>query len=254
MPVITLTTDFGEIYPAEMKGVILKINPSAKIVDISHNIPRHDIAAGAFAILSAAKYFPDDTIHVGVIDPEVGTSRRGIVIKSMSGQHFIGPDNGLLIPAAKSLGSFKVYEIPEKLKKKASPTFHGRDIFAPLAARISQGYNVEQFKLLKAYRQIYFGEARVTSGKIEGRVIHIDGFGNVITNIPQAMVKLKLGEMLRFKKQSIPFARTYADAGEGKPVLIIGSHGFLEIAAHKASASQFFNLKAGDRVSITLRK
>ncbi len=248
MVIITLTTDFGEIYQAEMKGVILKINPRVKIIDISHNIPRHNIIAGAFALLCAAKYFPSNTIHVGVVDPEVGTARRGIAIKSESGQYFIGPDNGLLIPAAKSLGSFKVFEIP--VVEDASPTFHGRDVFAPLAAKVSKGYDIEKFKLLREYKEINFGKAKVSGKKIEGRIILVDGFGNAITNIPSEMVRLELGDKLRFKKQLIPYVRTYADVKEGEPLLLVGSHGFLEIAACKASASSFFKLKAGDKVSM----
>lgn len=250
MRIITLTTDFGELYQAEMKGVILKINPNVKIVDISHSIPPHDINAGAFALLCAAKYFPSNTIHIGVVDPEVGTARRGIVIKSASGQYFIGPDNGLLIPAAKSLGSFRVYEIPAV--KDSSPTFHGRDIFAPLAGRISKGFNIEKFKLLQDYKEVNFGEAKVSSKAIEGRIIHINGFGNAITNIPGNKVKLKLGDKLKFKRHLISYVRTYADVKEGEAVVLIGSHGFLEIAAYKASASSLFKLKAGDKVIIKL--
>jgi S-adenosylmethionine hydrolase len=246
--IITLTTDFGEIYQAEMKGVILKINPRVRIVSISHSIPRHNIIAGAFALFCAARYFPLNTIHIGVVDPEVGTVRRGIVIKSASGQYLIGPDNGLLIPAARSLGSFMVYEIPAV--EGASPTFHGRDIFAPLAARISKGYDVKKFKLLQEYEEIDFGKPRVASNAMEGKIIYIDEFGNAITNIPSEIVKLKLGEKLKFKEKLIPYVRTYADVEEGKPLLLVGSHGFLEIAAYKASASSLFKLKAGDRVSL----
>lgn len=248
MSIITLTTDFGEIYLAQMKGAILKINPRAKIVEVTSSIPRHNIAAGAFALLSIAKYYPSDTVHVGVVDPEVGTSRRGIVLKSSSGQHLVGPDNGLLIPAARSLGSLKVYEIP--LHQDASPTFHGRDVFAPLAARISMGFDVAKFQELNAYNEIDFGKAKANGKMISGKIIYIDGFGNAITNIPEAMVKSLQGSRLRFKKQSIAFVRTYADVEERSPLLLIGSHGFLEIAANRASASRIFRLEAGDKVSL----
>ncbi|MDP2765996.1 MAG: SAM-dependent chlorinase/fluorinase, partial [Candidatus Methanoperedens sp.] len=137
--VITLLSDFGDVYPASMKGVILSINPAANIVDISHSVSPHDIRAGAFILMITARYFPSNTVHIAVVDPGVGTKRRALAIRaeSESGIHYlIGPDNGLLIPAAKSLGDFKVYEITNTnlFQKNISSTFHGRDIFAPVGA------------------------------------------------------------------------------------------------------------------------
>ncbi|HEX7627299.1 MAG TPA: SAM-dependent chlorinase/fluorinase, partial [Candidatus Methanoperedens sp.] len=147
--VITLLSDFGDVYPASMKGVILGIDPGANIVDITHSIPRHDIRAGAFILMTCAKYFPSGTIHIAVVDPGVGTKRRAIAIQTISHDgeihYFIGPDNGLLIPAAKSIGIIEVYEISNTnlFGKNISCTFHGRDIFAPVGAHISKGSRIE---------------------------------------------------------------------------------------------------------------
>ena len=155
--IITLLTDFGDIYPAVMKGTILKIDPDAKIVDISHNIPPQNIRAGAFALMYVAGQFPEGTIHIAVIDPGVGTGRRPIVIKSK--QIFVGPDNGLLIPAARSMGDFTVYEIPPELcMPPISSTFHGRDVFAPVVAHISKGYDISEFKQIDDFIEFDFDE------------------------------------------------------------------------------------------------
>ncbi|MBC7109691.1 MAG: SAM-dependent chlorinase/fluorinase, partial [Archaeoglobi archaeon] len=131
MSLITLLTDFGDFYPGVMKGVILKINPHARIIDLSHSVSPQNVKEGAFLLLSAAPYFPDGTIHVAVVDPTVGTERKALMIEA-GNQILIGPDNGLLIPAARKLGDFKVYEI---LIEAESRTFHGRDVFAVAAGR-----------------------------------------------------------------------------------------------------------------------
>ncbi len=138
MKIITLLTDFGSFYPAQMKGVILSKLAGAEVtfVDITHDIPPQDVRAGAFALLSSARYFPAGTIHIAVVDPGVGTARAGLVVES-GGQLFVGPDNGLLLPAAKSLGEPQAYRIASSAG--ASPTFHGRDVFAPAAALLAEG-------------------------------------------------------------------------------------------------------------------
>jgi len=144
MPVITLTTDFGSLYPAALKAVILKVNDRANIIDITHSIPHADIRAGAFALYSVVEYFPEGTVHVAVVDPGVGTRRRPLAIRA-GGQYFIGPDNGLLIPAARRLGEIEVYDITnENLIRNVSSTFHGRDIFAPVGAHLSTAIRSEE--------------------------------------------------------------------------------------------------------------
>ena len=191
MPLISLTTDFGDLYPAAMKAVILRINPAVQIIDITHSIRQAGIREGAFALYSLVRYFPQRTVHVGVVDPGVGTSRRALAIKAGRAgkeQFFVGPDNGLLIPAARRLGEMEVYEItnPElMLKSGISATFHGRDIFAPAGAHLSKGTPIEAVgPRISDFVNLDFGNFGIDGPFLVGEVIFADSFGNVITNIP----------------------------------------------------------------------
>jgi len=258
MNLITLLSDFGLIYPAVMKGVILKINPRANIVDITHTIPNQDIRAGAFILNYTAKYFPNNTVHIAVVDPEVGTSRRAIAIYATSAnckQYFVGPDNGLLIPAVRSFDEFKVYEITNKelLLSTISKTFHGRDIFAPVGAYLSKGIDIEKVgELIKDYVDLDFGKARIELQDekeiICGEVVYIDDFGNIITNIPSDLVfkYFNFGDTIKIFDQKIPFVQTYGMVKEGELLATIGSHGFLEISVNRGSATRYLDISKGD--------
>lgn len=244
MQVITFITDFGSFYPAQMKGVILSRLKDKDItfVDIAHDIPPQDIRAGAFALLSSVRYFPVGTIHIAVIDPGVGTERLGIAVES-GGQFFVGPDNGLLIPAAKSLGTPQAYKI--SIKFDASSTFHGRDIFAPVAAMLAGGQRIQSLGPKVRPIDLAFGTARRTEDGIEATIIYVDRFGNLILNmkkVPSYDLSLK-----RIKLRRV---RTYAEARRIEPLITIGSHGFAEIAVNKGSAADAFGLKAGDRIKL----
>lgn len=254
--VITLLSDFGDVYPASMKGVILGINPEAKIVDISHSIPRYDINAGAFVLMTVARYFPSHTVHIAVIDPGVGTQRRAIAIKAESeeGMHyFIGPDNGLLIPAARSIGEFEVYEITNRklFLTDVSSTFHGRDIFAPTGAHISKGLDINKLgRQIFDFSALEFGEGMKKGDSIEGRVIFIDTFGNIVTNISSEIVNFVNGDMLEIQRRRIPFYSSYGFCKKGEPLALIGSHGYLEIAINQGNAAIYFNKKNGDEIAM----
>jgi S-adenosylmethionine hydrolase len=255
--IITLLSDFVEVYPAWMKGVILKINPGACIVDISHSVTRHDVHAGAFILMTSAGYFPGGTVHIAVIDPGVGTKRRPIAIKAESrgcGVHFfIGPDNGLLIPAARSIGKFEVYEIMKRelFREVVSSTFHGRDIFAPMGAHVSKGMDIcDVGRQIFDFVTIDFGEGRKTGDILEGRIIFIDSFGNIVTNIPSSIVDLKIGDMIEFQKKRILFQSSYGFCRDGEPLVLIGSHGYLELAINQGNAAHFFNMKRGNEIVI----
>lgn len=244
MNIITLLTDFGSFYPAQMKGVILSRLKDKEItfVDIAHDIPPQDIRAGAFALLSSVRYFPAGTIHIAVVDPGVGTERLGIAVES-GGQFFVGPDNGLLIPAAKSLGTPQAYNIA--LKFDASSTFHGRDIFAPVAAMLAGGQSIQSLGPKVRPIDLGFGTARRTEEGIEATIIYVDRFGNLILNmrrIPSFDLSLKGIKLRR--------VRTYAEARRIEPLITIGSHGFAEIAVNQGSAADAFGLKAGDRIKL----
>ena len=258
MKIITLLTDFGSFYPAQMKGVILtRLADKAQditFVDIAHDIPPQDVRAGAFALLSTVQYFPPGTIHIGVVDPKVGTERLGLVIKS-GGQIFVGPDNGLLMPAARSLGApgnppqaYKIEISREVLGLGSAPvsnTFHGRDVFAPVAALLALGQSPAGMGPHVRPKDLNFGEAKKTDRGIEATIIYVDGFGNLILNmrkLPAFPVKLK-GVKLKA-------CRTYAQARRIEPLITLGSHGFAEIAVNEGDAAEAFCLKAGDRIEL----
>lgn len=242
--IITLLTDFGSFYPAQMKGVILSKlkDKDVTFVDIAHDIPPQDVRAGAFALLSSVVYFPPGTIHIAVVDPDVGTERLGIVVDS-GGQFFVGPDNGLLMPAAKSLGRPLAYKIACKFD--ASNTFHGRDVFAPVAAMLVNGQSPSSFGPRVKPKDLSFGSPKKTDKGFEITVIYVDKFGNLILNmrkLPEGCFSLK-GIRLRQ-------VGTYAEVKRIEPLITIGSHGFAEIAVNQGSAADAFRLKAGDRIEL----
>lgn len=259
--VITLLSDFGEVYPASMKGVILDIDPGANIIDITHSIPRHDIRAGAFILMNTAKYYPSGTVHIAVVDPGVGTKRRAIAARAISGDgkthFFIGPDNGLLIPAAKSIGKIEVYEISNRalFRENISGTFHGRDIFAPIGAHISKGLGIEKVgERINDYNVLDFGNARKINDSFQGEVIYIDIFGNIITNFSGKSMDLRPGDEFIVDKKKVTFHNSYGFCRKGEPLALIGSHGYLEIAVNLASAARMFRKKQGDEIKIYIAK
>ncbi|MCZ7401187.1 MAG: S-adenosyl-l-methionine hydroxide adenosyltransferase family protein [Candidatus Methanoperedens sp.] len=253
--VITLLSDFGDVYPASMKGVILGINPDANIVDISHSIPRHDIHTGAFVLMTSAKYFPTDTVHIAVVDPGVGTNRRPVAARAQSPDgdihYFIGPDNGLLIPAARSIGKFEVYEIINRklFRSNVSSVFHGKDIFAPIGAHISKGLGIEEVGTeIFDFIDLDFGTGIKTADSFLGKVIFLDPFGNIVTNISSRGVELNFGDILEIEGIKVPFLNSYGFCREGEPLTLIGSHGFLEIAVNQGNAARFFDKKIDDEI------
>lgn len=240
--IITLLTDFGttDSYVSAMKGVILSINPDAVIVDISHQIPPQDIMAGAFVLSQSAPFFPKGTIHIAVVDPGVGGKRRPILIQT-DRYCFVGPDNGI----------FSIVLQREKIKQKIhltnkdyflrhiSATFHGRDIFSPVAAHISLGIDPNVFgKKIKEIKDLGFKKPYVKSGKITGRIIHIDRFGNLITNIDEGVLG-KVFENRRFQVEACgniieKFVHAYSHAKKDELISLVGSSGLLEIAKRDA--------------------
>jgi S-adenosylmethionine hydrolase len=254
---ITLTSDFGlkDPYVAEMKGVILTINSQAAIIDVTHNVEKFNIRIGAFMLASVAPYFPKGTINVAVIDPDVGTERRAILIQTKRG-FFVGPDNGVLMLAAQNQSIEHLYEIsnPKFMLTKVSSTFHGRDVFAPAAAHLDKGIKPSEFgpEITKAATPKFANVERRNSSLI-GEVWHIDDFGNIITNISQKdlpqnrVANVKLPGVL----QNIFFGKTYAQAKVNEPLALIGSHGFLEIALNQGNAAEKFHAKAGDKIEVS---
>ena len=266
MAVITLLTDFGEAeYTAMMKGVILNINPDVHIIDVSHSITPQNVFEGAFVLKNAVSYFPEGTIHVGVVDPGVGSKRKSVLIECESGI-LIGPDNGLLYPAAMELGLKNVYEISnqEFMLKQISGTFHGRDVFAPTAAKMS----------LDPTRTADVGPAlstnpveldipppKIDGDFIHGTIIHIDTFGNLITNVSvrndeKLISRLSQSPKLLISiKESIissHFHHTYYEAESYQLITLISSSGYLEFAIPNGSAKNKISANSGDKFKLRL--
>ena len=258
---ITLTTDFGlkDPYAAEMKAVILGISPNAVIIDITHEVAKFNVRMGAYVLSSAAPYFPRGTIHVAVVDPGVGTQRRPILIQTKQG-FFVGPDNGILVMATENQGIKRIYEItnPKFMLSKVSSTFHGRDVFAPAAAHLAGRVNPAEFG--PEIHEITKPEfAKVTKRKnvLFGEVLHVDNFGNIITNVRETelariRVKERVNVELPDHKLKLKFCRAYADAKPQQPLALIGSQGYLEIAMNQGDAAAEFNTKVGDKVTVSL--
>lgn len=258
---ITLLTDFGTKsgYTAQIKGAILTISPEANIIDITHEIMSQDIREGAFVLLTTAPYFPMGTVHVAVVDPGVGTNRKGIIITTQS-QILIGPDNGLLIPTARYLGDFVVYEITNSkyMLDNISNTFHGRDIFTPVAAHIIKGVPFEEIGYItNDFVNLDFGCGEITTKSASGKVIYIDNFGNIITNISGT----KLREVLNYdnkimvfigknKQIETIFVKSYSFVKKGKILATIGSSNLLEIGVNQGDAAKKLKIKPDDPIKI----
>ena len=243
MKIIAIMTDFGySEYVGIIKGVILKINPFVNIVDITHGIEKFDIRQAALVLYSSYKYFPHGTIFLVVIDPGVGTERRGVIIKTRD-YYFIGPDNGIfsLVENVE-----KVIEIDHELFN-ASYTFHARDIFAPIAAYISKGACLRDFGKESKDIVRVLNLAKKRGRKIYGEIVYFDDFGNAITNIPSKFLNIKYGESLRLIKDEnvyeIRFVKTYGYAREKELVCLIGSNDFVEISVNKGSAKEILKKK-----------
>jgi len=257
--IITLTTDFGlkDPYAAEMKAVILSISPKTKTVDITHKIEKFNIRMGAYTLAAACPYFPKGTIHVAVIDPSVGTKRKAILIQTRN-SYFIGPDNGVLVLAAKSQGIKHIYRIenPKFMLSRISNTFHGRDVFAPAAAHLANGILPSDFGT-EIHKIVIPKFAKITKTKttLTGEIIHIDGFGNIITNLREKDLELmgiKKTVNLKIKntRLKLKLCKAYSEVKAQQPLAIIGSHNFLEISMNQGNAAENFQTRVGDKVTL----
>jgi len=260
MKTITLMTDFGtkNNYVSQMKAVISKITKEVQIIDITHDIAPHDIKEGAFNLLTATPYFPRGTIHIAVVDPGVGTERRGILITTSS-QILIGPDNGLLVPAARYLDDFTVYEIQNKkyMLEYISNTFHGRDIFAPTAAHIINGVEFEEIgPMITDYVDLNLGKPEINPKYATGNVIFIDTFGNIITNIDGVTIQehlnfdTKIMVFLGKEEHEIPFVKSYNYVKKGEMLATIGSNNLLELCLNQGNAAKKLNIKPDESIKI----
>jgi len=263
VPIITLLSDFGlkDPYVAEMKAVILSICSETCIVDVSHEIEKFNIREGAFVLASATPYFPPGTIHVAVVDPGVGTKRRPIIVETKHG-FYVGPDNGLLMLAAQRDGIRHVYHVsnPKYMLPQISRTFHGRDIFAPAAAHLARGNPPFEFgPEIQDHMLPEFAKPYVRKNELLGEILHIDDFGNIVTNLSaKDLEKTGIREgftlHVKFKGETLALklCSSYGEASAKEPLAIIGSSDFLEISINQGDASKAFKAKIGDSICVSL--
>jgi S-adenosyl-L-methionine hydrolase (adenosine-forming) len=255
--VITLTTDFGtrDWFVGTMKGVIVGIAPKAKVIDLTHELPPSDIRGGAFALAVSCHFFPKSTIHVAVVDPGVGSRRRAIAVQTDSAI-FVGPDNGVLswALAKEKITAIHALENEACFLQPVSRTFHGRDVFAPVAAHLSLGVRIKKLgPALRDYVRLDWPEPRKQRGGIEGEVIYIDRFGNAITNLESSLLKgsrRALCEVYAKRRRVCALKAFYQATPPNTPVALVGSSGFLEIAVNGGSAAMVLGMKIRTRVVI----
>jgi len=257
--IATLLTDFGTggPYVAAMKGVLLSHCPNARLVDISHEIPPQDVLAGAFVLAGAARYYPPETLHVVVVDPGVGTERR-ILAGRFGGQRFLFPDNGVITMVAESmpLEAIAVVRNVKYLPAQASMTFHGRDIFAPLAAQILNGLDIRQLgPQPDTYKLLDIPAPRFQEGCIIGQVVYVDRFGNLISNIAREFIRRHVQDLEKLTvtcagRSVGPPRMTYALVKAGEPLSLINSLELLEVAVNRGNAAQVLGAGVGADVRI----
>lgn len=260
--IITLTSDFGYKDPfiGIMKGVILSINPLAAVVDITHGIKPQNVLEAAFAIETGFKSFPHKTIHIVVVDPGVGSSRRPILVAN-DYHYFIGPDNGVFSRIYSSSESFSVINVTAEhyFLPQRSSTFHGRDIFAPVAAWLSKGIDISKFgDRIYKYTELSIPVPASPSPKvIEGEVIYIDHFGNATTNITAQLIddlaanNLNSNLNVLLKNRTAPLKKYYSETGDKELYSLINSFGYLEFFVNSAHSSSVFDIKVGEKAVVT---
>ncbi|MCU0523358.1 MAG: SAM-dependent chlorinase/fluorinase [Elainella sp. Prado103] len=255
---ITLITDFGlsDVYVGVIKGIIAQINPNLKTIDLTHQIPPQNILAAQFNLINAYPYFPPATVHLVVVDPGVGGARRSVAIELADG-FLVGPDNGIFtgllaqkpIVQAVELTQTQYWRVPQP-----SYTFHGRDIFASVAAHVASGLALSQLGDSidpQSLVQLPIATPTQTATGYQGQVQYIDRFGNVITNIPGDVVKNQKWAIM-LGKRSIPGCRTYSEVPPSQPLALIGSHGWVEIAINGGDAQFQLRLNWHDPITVQI--
>lgn len=261
--IVTLITDFGtaDYFVGALKGAVLASNPEALVVDITHEVPPYDVEAGAFTLRAAFETFPEGTVHVAVVDPGVGSARRAIAVEG-HGHTFVGPDNGIFGHVYERIGPFRVFQLTNRnfFRREVSPTFHGRDIFAPVAGALSRGVRAEELgpEVFDFVRLPSAGVEKRADGTLVGAVIHVDRFGNLVTNITAedlSAESVARGARLRIGGREVRrFRRFFAEDAEGvgEPFAVWGSAGLLEVAVFRGSAARVLGIGRGDKVEVNL--
>ena len=260
-PIITFTSDFGgsDYYVGAVKGSILSVCPETRLVDITHEVGAHDVMEGAFQLLCTYSCFPPKAIHLAVVDPGVGSKRRGIIVAT-NRYYFVGPDNGIfsLVCSRERVSHVVSIESEHYFRKPVAPTFHARDIFGPVAAWIARGTQVTNFgPETKDYEQLTLpGIRKLGEKRLEGSILHIDRFGNIITNLSPQEVRRSLRTesppawfLLNGQKTHRHY-RFYSEAGPDEVFSLVGSSGYFEIAALKQPAAQVLNARRGTKIEL----
>jgi hypothetical protein len=271
--IVTLLTDFGtaDYFVGAMKGAVLSVNPCAQVVDITHAVPAFDVEAGAFALLAAFEAFPANTVHVAVVDPGVGSPRRPLAVEG-GGHFFVGPDNGLFGHVYERLKTFRAFRLTERkyFRASVSSTFHGRDVFAPVAGALSLGTQIGELgEEVEDFVRLPLAAPRKSAdGAVTGSVIHVDHFGNLVTNIaPRDLSENSAGKtpggategaeagdavVVVNGREVRGFRRFFAEeaGAAGEPFAIWGSAGLLELAVFRDSAARVLRAGRGARVEV----
>lgn len=258
MNVISLITDFGlkDNFIGVLKAVILRINPNAKIVDVCHEVEPQDILEAAFLLKSSFRYFPTGTVHLVVVDPGVGSRRKKILVRTKN-YFFIGPDNGVLSLALKNEPPIETIEITNEkyFLQPTSNTFHGRDIFAPTCAYISKGEDIGEFgRRIKSFKDLELPKVKMTSKNLTGEIIYIDRFGNLVSNIDRDLLEGFIKNRrfkIRIKDKAIyNLSHSYSEGIHLKPIALIDSYNYLEIAIKQRSAADYLGVNKGSKICV----
>ncbi|MEM4374428.1 MAG: SAM-dependent chlorinase/fluorinase [Nitrososphaerota archaeon] len=255
-PIVALLTDYGtgDSYVSEVKAVILGYTRQVHLVDITHEVESYNELEAAFILSCSSKTFPADTIFICIVDPTVGSSRPAIVIETRSGKTFIGPDTGIMVPAAERDGIIKVRKIDfGALGREISGTFHGRDVFAHVAGMLIAGWGMRSIlKPAEEFHKLYLPRPVTRAGEIEATVLHVDRFGNVITNMEKSDIPAGVAS---YKVRSdsvslgdVPLKGYYSSVGLGEPVLVMGGTGYLEVSVNRGSAAKLLGVRSGDKL------
>jgi S-adenosylmethionine hydrolase len=256
--IITLTTDFGSAdwFVGVLKGVVLGLNSAVRVIDLTHEIPAGDLKAGAFTLMAGYRFFPKGSIHVVVVDPGVGSQRQAIAVQTED-YFFVGPDNGVLSWALRCERVRRIVALDNDayFLKHVSRTFHGRDVFAPVAAHLSRGVPIRKLgPALTGYQRLNWPEPKSRPGAVSGEVVYLDRFGNALTNIEGGTLEKLGSNRLRVRigrRPTFPLVRYYQAVAHGQPLAVLGSSGFLEIAVNGGNAGKRLGLKTGDKVTVS---
>lgn len=256
--IITLLTDFGlsDVYVGVMKGVIAQINPTLKVIDLTHEIGPQNLAAARFCLMNAVPYFPKETVHIAVVDPGVGSNRRAVAIE-FAGGFLVGPDNGLFSGILSQNSAISVIELTNyNYWRTSSPstTFHGRDIFAAVGAHLASGVSLEELGTVinpESLVKLPIAECREKDGIVEGCIQYIDRFGNLITNIPGNLV-INKSWTVEIAEVNIQGKKTYSESPIGSLIALVGSHGWVEIAVNNGNAQSKLQLNYGNEIKVLL--